>query len=199
MTKSLICPLATNNKDKVRALNEVDSFAEYASIDSKTARNIRLASEELLNMLEVVVAIEDGYFWIDKVESGYEINLKAESIIGEKAGEVLLKTSKENVNQAYKGIAGVFKQIADIFTNPNAYYGSASGIEINSGRGNMIGLEYFGTDGEWSFREYKEQIQQEKRIENWDELELTVLEKIADDIKVSIRNKNLEIKVLILN
>ena len=54
----------------------------------------------------------------------------------------------------------------------------------------------------WSMEDYRDQLRQHRELdqrdsqEAWDELERSVVAKLADDVKVSIRGRNVEMTII---
>lgn len=195
MYKSLICPINDKEKDIARALKEVDDFSNYLKLDDNVTGHIRLLSEELLEMIDSVLDVEDGRFYIES-EDGitFKIHLAVEAIVGDSAEKVLVKVSSSKENTAYKGVKGLLRQVMDFFGN--AKYGSLPTIPDNAvGTGLYAGLTMQEDFCEWSINQYLEEMKRDEKVENWDELEMSVLTKIAKDIKVNARREGVSIVI----
>ena len=59
--------------------------------------------------------------------------------------------------------------------------------------GMMGGIENFGLVNEWSLSRY--QLQKDAKEEEWDELEKSVVAKLADDITVGVKNGKVELVI----
>lgn len=188
-SKSLLCPIGSSELDIKRAIDETENYAVYEKMAKKDTLHMRLLAEELLGMIGSVLEVQEGLYWIEKNDAGYELHLKAEAPIGEKAKGVLIKASSDNANAAYKGVKGKIYQALDVMTQP-----SDLSMPIYSGMCGIDGIPVFDfTNYEWSFQLFEQQQKREQMAEDWDEMELSVLKKLTKDIIVSVRPLTVEI------
>lgn len=191
--KSLICPIEGYSWDVERALNEVDSFSRYQGLGAKQSENLRLIGEELLGMVDGLLSVDTGRFWIEKDGEVFSANLAANSIVGAKAREILDSASK---NTEYKGIVGLIRKAVDTVTLMYKDSG-ADYVMLNEIDSALAGTEAFSeNEVAWSLMRYTESVERDEKAEAWDELELSILRKISKDIIVSYRNDRVEIKII---
>jgi len=189
--KSLICPI-DNQKDVKRALTEIENFAAYYEMDSEKANRLELIGEELLGMVGGVLDIHNGRFWIEDNDGEIEIRLAAEAILGTVAKDELDQLSK---NTEYKGIGGFFKKTIDNVGEMFRDSGATMSTISESGTGNN-GVSVITQDEvNWSLAKYQDSLDRDMKAGSWDELEMSVLKKLAKDIKISYRNDRVDIIV----
>lgn len=195
MEKSLICPISNGEKDRIRAIKESESFSDYAGLSPKNALHLRLLSEELLCMAGTVFEANEGEFWIVKCDSEIELHFSTNARISDAEKEALVNVSSEKKNAAYKGMSGLFRKIFDIMTNEEAFIAESSALLEFDGGLTMKRGGFTAEDcKEWSLKAAREQ----ERLSNWDELEVSVISRLSNDVVVAIRNEKAEITVKML-
>lgn len=123
---------------------------------------------------------------------GYEIHLSAAADVPHERREELLKMATSGKNEFAKGFMGKLRQIFEVYlysdsdtTNDMVYIPYMGGM--------MGGIENFGLVNEWSLSRY--QLQKDAKEEEWDELEKSVVAKLADDITVGVKNGKVELVI----
>ena len=203
--KSNICKL---NKDLTcleAVLSEVEKVTVYNGLESKKALRLRLLAEELCGMLPGLVENFSGKFWAENDEDNYELHveLKAEDMsLGLK--DELVSVSKSGKNAAVKGVMGKIRAVAETMLLaafdptlpplPAGEYRDCHGF--NMGFGYIDPSVSYDTEYiyAWSLCNYKAAVE-EKEEDAFAELERSIVAKLADDIIVGVRGKNVEIIV----
>lgn len=193
--KSLICPFEGNSSEFDRALTEVDNFSKAENLDGRYADKLRLVSEEVIGMASNILNIENGRFWIEKEEEGYVVCFSCEAEIGDRAKAIFDSTSQ---NIEYKGIAGLFRKVVDQIADAFAVSGSVPEGELFEMAPNYTGIELIEPEAyEWSLQKYEERCELNDKAELWDELELSIIKKMSDNILIFYRNKKLSLRVYV--
>ena len=203
--KSNICKL---NKDLTcleAVLAEVEKVTTYNGLEDKKALRLRLLAEELCGMLPGLVENFSGKFWAENECETYELHveLKADDMSVNLRDE-LISVSKSGKNAAAKGIMGKIRAVAETMLlaafNPDLAPMPADG-DFYDCQGYNIGYGYIdptiayetGYVYSWSLYNYK--IAVEEKEDEFAELERSIVAKLADDIIVGVRGKNVEIVV----
>ena len=202
--KSNICNL---NKDLTcleTVLNEVEKVTAYNGLENKKALRIRLLAEELCGMLPGLVENFSGKFWAENEGENYELHveLKADDMSTELRDE-LISVSKSGKNAAAKGIMGKIRAVAE--TMLLAAFDPTIAVpggdfydynDFNMGFGYMDPTLTYETGYvyTWSLFNYKIAVEENKN-DAYAELERSIVAKLADDIIVGVRGKNVEIVV----
>lgn len=192
-----------NNMGKGReeTFAEMDRFCSYVKLPQKSKLQIRLLTEELLGMVAQIGGDFDAEYQIEYQNSICRICLTAELKNPDiQKRENLLKASTDGKNAAAKGIMGKIKDIVEMYrySYNNAvddsediglsdYASIAMHSMLSSVKGNSFSLV-----------EYKGAIAGKKDsecVEEWDELERSIVANIADDVSVGIRNDRVEIVI----
>ena len=202
--KSNICKL---NKDLTcleTVLSEVEKVAAYNGLEAKKALRLRLLAEELCGMLPGLIENFDGEFWAESDGDDYKLHveLKADDMSLELRDE-LISVSKSGKNAAASGIMGKIRAVAETMllsaSDPTI---PVPGGEFYDCNGYNMGFGYMdpnimyetGYVCTWSLFSYKSAVA-ENKDEAYDELERSIVAKLADDIIVGVRGKNVEIVV----
>ncbi|MBR5808963.1 MAG: hypothetical protein IKY39_02495 [Clostridia bacterium] len=202
--KSNICKL---NKDLTcleAVLGEVEKVTKYNGLEDKKALRLRLLAEELCGMLPGLVENFSGEFWAENEGEDYKLHveLKADDMSLDLRDE-LISVSKSGKNAAAKGVMGKIRAVAETML----LTATDSSIALPAGgfydyHGYNMGFGYIdpeiacesGYIYSWSLANYKTAVE-EKEEDAYAELERSIVAKLADDIFVGVRGKNVEIVV----
>ncbi len=183
-----------------KALEQADVVAAYKSLPHKDALHLRLLTEEMMAMLRSITGKKEASFWIeDDEEPGYfRLHLETDMLMNMEKREQLLAVSTSGKNSAVKGVMG---KIKDLFVrsyepldDSGARYYAAGWMyddaALNGGVAD-IALQM------WSFNKYRSSVEgssSDVSVE-WDELERSVIANLADEVKIFIRKKHVEMVV----
>ena len=190
--KSNICVIKQGGSGLETVLSETKKVTDYNGLQDKEALRLRLLAEELVGMLSELVKNFEGRFWVQNNENYYELHaeLSVENLSKEKKEE-LIAVSANKKNAAATGFMGKIRDIAEnmlLFSeNPGWHY--------------MPEYDYMqGYDNytyAWSLETY---VEQEKTrptngSQEWDQLERSIVAKLADDVIVGVRGAKVEITI----
>ncbi|MCR4805152.1 MAG: hypothetical protein K5981_05805 [Clostridia bacterium] len=180
------------------ALEQTEKAAAWRGLDPKQTLRLRLLAEEMMGMLRTIVGGGEFYYWVETEGGDFSLHLSADTQVNSDMRRELLKASTSGKNAAATGFMG---KLRDIFTHmyePDAngmspvgygFYTMEGGMSINPvSEGLMYG---------WSLNAYRDAIatNAQKDAEEWDELEKSITAKLADEIKIYIRENNVEMVV----
>ena len=203
--KSNICKL---NKDLTcleSVLSEVEKVTAYNGLEDKKALRLRLLTEELCGMLSGLIENFSGEFWAENEGETYELHveLKADDMSIDLRDE-LISVSKSGKNAAAKGIMGKIRAVAETMllaasdptlqTLPAGDFYDYHGYNMGFGYIDPIIASQTGYVYSWSLYSYKAAVE-ENEDDAYRELERSIVAKLADDIIVGVRGKNVEIVV----
>lgn len=196
--KSDVIAVSSRGNQIETALNQVEKVAAYKGLSGKNALHLRLLTEEMMGLMRSITGEADGRFWIEDEEGVYELHLSVTTRMTTSKREQLLSTASTGKNESAKGLMGRLRDFFDRgadediagFTSP-LFLASAS--------------EHSTTptlDWEWSMMEYENALS--SRVERndadaraaWDELEKSVVARVADDVKVSIKGRSVELTII---
>ena len=203
--KSNICKLSEDLTCLGIVLAEVEKVTTYNGLEDKKALRLRLLAEELCGMLPGLIENFSGKFWAENDGETYELHveLKADDMNIDLRDE-LISVSKSGKNAAAKGVMGKIRAVAEsmllVAADPTLQIPLSAG-EYYDYHGFNMGFGYIDPtitcDSEyvyaWSLINYKTAV--EEKEDEYAELERSIVAKLADDIIVGVRGKNVEIIV----
>ena len=202
--KSNICKLNEDLTCLKEVLSEVEKVTAYNGLEDKKALRVRLLAEELCGMLSGLIENFSGKFWAENDGDDYELHaeLKADDMNLDLRDE-LISVSKSGKNAAAKGIMGKIRAVAEtmLLVASDPALQSLPAGEFYDYHGYNIGFGYIdptfavetGYTYSWSLFNYKTAV--EEKEDEYAELERSIVAKLADDIIVGVRGKNVEIVV----
>lgn len=186
--KTDIIIISNDGSRMEEALAQAEKVALYKGLPDKAAMYLRLLTEEMLGMMRSITGERIGLFWIEDQDNVYELHLQVETPMNYLKKEQLLSASSSGKNEAAKGIMGKIRTFFDPLEWENAPV-----VIHNDG---MI------PTASWSVSAYRDSVKrdlEQKRegaAQAWDELEKSVVSNLADDVRVSISGKNVEMVIL---
>ena len=192
--KSNVCVVKKGGIGLDSILTEVEKVTSYNQMQKKEALRLRLLVEELVGMLPSLVENFEGKIWIQNDENKYEIHteLSVEGLSKEKK-EALIEVSGNKKNAAASGFMG---KIRDIAENMLLFSEEPS---LNYAMDHDYLCDYYNVDVHytyaWTLEYYAKQYEAKTadKGEEWDQLEKSIVAKLADDIIVGVRGKKVEI------
>lgn len=199
-SKSLI--VSNREEDLSEALAMTEQFGTDRGLGKKDMLQLRLLAEEQLGMLRNIAGDVNARYWIEIAGRKFELHMRSKVEMSEELRQQLLSASTSGENAAEKGLMGKIRvMIAEAllsFKNSTDTVPSVLPLEIDetsplSAAGGMDAYV-------WSMENYKEEIQNqmegsEDAAEAWDELEKSIVGKLADEVSVRIIGPNVEIIV----
>ena len=203
--KSNICKLNEDITCLKAVLSEVEKVTTYNGLEDKKALRLRLLAEELCGMLPGLIENFSGEFWAENEGDDYELHveLKADDMNIDLRDE-LISVSKSGKNAAAKGIMGKIRAVAETMLLAafdsdfapilaDAEYYDYNGFNMGFGYIDPTIAYETGYVYSWSLFNYKTAV--EEKEDEYAELERSIIAKLADDIIVGVRGKNVEIVV----
>ncbi len=180
------------------ALEEVEKVQAYKGLTGKDALHLRLLTEEMMGLMRSITGEPKGFFWIEDEDGVYELHLQVETRMTSMKREALLSASTSGKNESARGLMGRLRDIFDRGADEDI--ASLSSPLLLPGS-----YEHSSTpslDWEWSMARYEEELtpyvqrNEERALEAWDELEKSVVARVADDVKVAIRGQLVELTII---
>ena len=173
------------------ALEQIEKISVYKGLSPQSTITLRLLTEEVLAMMRAIAGNVNGEFWIEDQDSVYELHLLVRTLVDEKIRKQLLAASSSGKNEATRGFMGKVR----------SFFEPSSGVPMFSA-GFAGGAPQMYESYTWSMDDYRDQLRQRQELdqrdgqEEWDELEKSVVARLADDVKVSIRGRNVEMTII---
>lgn len=187
--KSNICKIEKGATVLDDIFSESEKVARYNDLDSKQTLQLRLLCEELVNMLPSIISNFSGEFWIENKDNSYELCLKI--LVDDMdvfTRERIVKVSKSNKNSATVGITGKIRAVFDYMVmsdyDPALYPAGRYGFYTS--------VDYSQI---WSLKEYANGVENDtdEDSEARGELERSILVRLADDVVVGVKGKNVNV------
>ena len=184
------------------ALDLAEKTGAYCQLDNKSVLRLRLLSEELIELIRSFAANLQGDFWIETNDKDVEIHLKTVIPMDLKTRSELLAVSSSGENSAAKGIIGKIREMIALKTlpeDPDTKIMTEQALGLISA-GYEMSSDVAGAYS-WSMSTYISKIDKadfnvEEKNEAKDELEKSIVANLADDVKVSIVNNDVEVIIL---
>ena len=201
--KSNICKLNADLTCLKAVLAEIEKVTTYNGLEDKKALRVRLLTEELCGMLSGLVKNFSGKFWAENECENYELHveLKADDMNIELRDE-LISVSKSGRNAMATGIMGKIRAVVEsmllsasdpTIMIPNDEFYDCNGYDMSCGYIDHTIMYETGYVYSWSLYNYKTAVVEKE--DEYAELERSIVGKLADDIIVGVRGKNVEIVV----
>lgn len=195
--KSDVCYL--NGKEgRMNVLNEVEKTAGYCGLNHKEGLQLRLLAEELTGMVEGRIGEYSAKFWIEREQHMYKLHLELDRKLSEEDEKSLLETATTNRGQVPTGMMDRIGMFLDNIVRNQGYKMEqiARGGVVMNGMGSMYAAATQEADGiRWSLTSYTKEVKKEKEPDRIDDLERSIIAKLADDIVVRIRGSKAEVIV----
>ena len=179
------------------ALALTENEGRKQGLTGRDLLHLRLLAEELFGMLRGIAGEVKADYWLEQEPDRFELHLAARIDLTPEMREQLLTASSTGRNEA----AGTFMGKLWV-TVVNGLYAVKEGLPAAmSSAASAFPLEgdFAGESAAlWSLSAYREEIDRNRKtdggaVEAWDELERSIVANVADEVKVRIVGKNLEI------
>ena len=160
-------------------LSEVERLGKFCHLDDSGARKLRLLTEELLSL---TVRLFEGYLeyeiFVENHIRRFRINLNAKTIVNPEQRDKLLSLINENKNVKEKSM---LDKISEAFTSlvicDASLYNSYGGVYI------------------FPLADYREQPDNKISDEQWDGIEQSIILSLANNVRISITDNNVEVVI----
>ena len=179
-----------NNMDAV--LTQIEKVCAYKQLSPKNSMHLRLLAEETVAMMRAITGSVNGEFWVEDRDGVYEMHLLVTTLIDETIRSQLLTASTSGKNEATRSFMGKIR----------SFFEPSNGVPLFTvGFAGGAAPQMYGSYS-WSMEDYRDQLRQYQEMQHkadqeaWDELEKSVVAKIADDVKVSSRGRTVEMTII---
>lgn len=195
--KSDVIHVSNNGVGVSEARSQAERTAAFMALGKKDALHLTLLTEELMGMMLALTGQTEADFWIECQDDVVSLHLKAVTSMNADMRQKLLAASSTGKNVAVKGFMGKLRDIfqrlvepADDNTLPTAALAQGS---------SAAGCNTFASLGMclWSYSQYKASLN--KGIganKEWDELEKSIVSKLADEVQIGIINEMVEMIII---
>ena len=198
--------IKSNGEGMKAALDEASKFAEYAGLDHKSALRVRLLAEETLGMVEAITGDFAAEFWLESdKDCAVRIRLSANTYMDYIKKRELIEVASDKKNSSARGFMGKIRQMIE-----NGLYAMDEIGSLQPESGGMpyvnMGMSGLMPDGDitsstylWSLENYRNSCDSDSNdpglIEARDELEKSIVAKLADDVRVGVRGNKINLVI----
>ncbi len=192
-----IIAITSSGENLHTALDLYRRVAAYSDLSRKGTLHLRLLAEEMLSMMRTITGEVSGRFWIEAEEDEYKLHLLVNAALTKEKREELLNTSSSGKNEATRSFMGRIRDF--FFRGVDEEIAAYNPSVLGAGAVSSSGFRPV-TDWEWSLLRYQDTLsvlkaQEPEAAEAWDELEKSVVSRVADDVKVSIKGFETEMTI----
>lgn len=178
--------------DAALALNETERAAAYNQLPPQHINTLRLLAEEQMAVTADLLKKFSGQFWLENEGNAFELHFLATSSIGLDQLDSFVDLSTSKSNTYPRGLKGRISAVIDSFL--------MSYDETATARAGMSGmLSGVSTSADsiiWSMSQYQLQATpEEKKEQELEGIEKSIIERYADDIEVTVRTNRVELVV----
>ena len=180
-----------------------ENFAWQIKLDKRDTLRLDLLVEETLGMVKTMLDDFYGQIWFVADGKACEIHFEATADMNANKKEELLAVSSTGKNAAARGfmaklgdmISGAlhgFGQTIDAYGQETVKYGIVHSPAPMSGNADMMTI--------WTLQTYRSDLDQARGAnlaaeEAWDELEKSIVAKLADDIVVGVKGDRIDLVI----
>ncbi len=177
------------------ALDTTESLGREAGLSKKEELRLRLLAEELFGMVKAITGEAEALYWAEREGNKFSLHLKVDTEMNKAMRRQLLSVSSSGENAAAKGFMG---KLLDVISTALSPRDEETAALLSVG---MMNLGVTGSTAAcvWSMQQYKTQMEAildlPEAREAWDELEKSIVAKLADEVSVFIRGGGVELVI----
>ncbi len=177
------------------ALDTTEALGREAGLNEKEKLRLRLLSEELFGMVKAITGEAEALYWAEREDKEFSLHLKVDTEMNKAMRRQLLSVSSSGENAAAKGFMG---KLLDVISTALSPKDEETAALLSVG---MMNLGVTGSSAAcvWSMQQYKTQMEAVLDLpearEAWDELEKSIVAKLADEVSVFIRGGGVELVI----
>ncbi len=169
--KSDIIRIDNQGKGFQDALTQTEKAAEFRGLSHKEALQLRLCTEEMLSLARSVTGEMKASFWLESEGRRFSLHMSTETVMDREKRKNLIASATSRKNEAAGSFLG---RLRDAFE-------AAMVVEPNADIPDEAMDDMFNRAIE---------------IPEWDEYEQSILRKVADEVKISIRGRLVDVTVI---
>lgn len=182
-----------------------ENYAWQMKLGKRDTLRLSLLVEETLGMVKAMVEDFYGQLWFSGDGRRCEIHLEATTNMDADKKQDLLSVSSTGKNALAKGfmamLGEVFSSAMHGFGNAIDAYGQET---LQYGIVHTPGMGMFSADGMvpiWTLQSYRDDLNRQRGAngeadEAWDELEKSIVARLADDVVVGVKGDRIELVIV---
>ena len=156
------------------ALAETEKVARFRGLGEKEARRLRICAEEMLGLARSVTGEMEADFWLENESRRFDLHMSTKTVMDKEKRYHLLSSASSRKNEAANSFLG---KLRDAFEEAMLAEADHSRDELPDEVEKDVCC-YYLDDPEW------------------DRYEQSILRKLADEIKISIRGRTVDMTVI---
>ena len=152
------------------ALTETEKAAQYRELGHREALHLRLCAEEMLSLARSVTGELQAAFWLESEGKSFDLHLTTQTVMDREKRNNLIASASSRKNEAAKSFLG---KLRDAFETA-----MASEPDLSIPEEAMDDLANHPIE-----------------IPEWDEYEQSILRRVADQVRIGIRGRTVEMTV----
>ena len=169
--KSDVIAITNHGDGFEQALEETRKVSAYKGLGQKDSLHMTLFTEEMLSMARIVSGDMTAYFWIETEGNTFDLHMTTNTTLDKTKRAQLLDAATSRQNEAANSFLG---KIRDAFEQAMASDTSYNDVPYDV-LPDIVGRDIADPE--------------------WDEFECSILRKLADNVKVSIRGNVVDMTV----
>ena len=175
-----------------QALDATAKLGEDNGLTKGEISRLRLLGEELVRMMPEIVGDVEMRYWTEHKKRQYKIHVSADVFMTREIRKSLLSVSSTGKNAANQSFTDQMRAvISDMASDKNIKKSSVQRGDDEGGTGRQNVYR-------WSMKSYKSRMEREKKRTGetdltWQNLEKSIIARIADDVSISIMGTSVEI------
>ena len=168
--KTDIISIDNHGRGFQEALVQTEKAAEFRGLSHKESLQLCLCTEEMLSLARSVTGEMAASFWLESEEKQFELHMSTKTVMDREKREQLIASATSRKNEAANSFLG---RLRDAF---EAAMVSEQSAEIPD-------------------EVMDDMVNRSIEIPEWDQYEQSILGKVADDVKITIRGGTVEMTV----
>ena len=152
------------------ALTETEKAAQYRALGHKETLHLRLCAEEMLSLARSVTGELQASFWLESAGTSFDLHLSTQTVLDSEKRSNLIASATSRKNEAARTFLG---KLRDAFETA-----LASEPAMNIPDEALDDLANHPIE-----------------IPEWDEYEQSILRKVADQVRIGIRGRTVDMTV----
>lgn len=198
--KSDVIHISSDGTGIANALKQTEAVAVFKGLEKRDAMHLLLLTEEMTGMMKALTGEHEADFWIESDEDTLYLHLKTQTKMNTELRKKLLAASTIGENAAAKGIMGKIKDLFNRLVEPvgaplpKEYVAGFNSENLPVAEAAAMAKNMsVNAVNVWSFNRYKKEMKAAHA--DWDELEQSIMAKIADEIEIGIADQSVEMTI----
>ena len=173
--KSDVIRIDSNGGGFEQTQEEIEKFSSFNGLSQKETLHLQLLKEEMLSLIRSLTGQMQSLLWIEGENRAFELHLQTEAVMDKDTRALLLSASSSRKNEAAKGFLGKLRDSLEraLAADHPSDYEQIIPQEVWYD----IPADYVDESG-------------------WDGYERSILRRLSDEVKISIRGKSVDVIVI---